>query len=334
MGICFVGKVGIKESELGTLAVLGLWAMVAINGKTSITEYGGIVINDTQRLSLTSKYILTHPSNIHLHIDASDPLCGYGRYANDPLCEDMENAKFTYEGRTKGQMGTAILRATRFIPAGHEIYVAYGGEYWADASHPLEIRRKAAERYPEWARQILHAGGEGDCNHTTCIQKRATYLQTQLDRANRKSIPDPDPKCHETQQDKDPPHKPRLQVHTPTKKSPTKTITTPAHLPRPPERSTRSTTKTTTTLGNTNNHTTALNATRQPITDIGAYFGNKPSGEQPKPLKSRRRKPKPTTQEQPTRQPTIPMAMGQTKSGARSNNNKTCPNADNPPPED
>jgi uncharacterized protein len=60
--------------------------------------------------------------------DASKTNSSLARFANDAHGTTFKNnAKFTPGGPT----GTPLLRSTRAIPAGREIYVSYGREYWS-----------------------------------------------------------------------------------------------------------------------------------------------------------------------------------------------------------
>ena len=64
-------------------------------------------------------------------IDAFHYLSCFGRYANDALHEDQCNAMIVmHNGKVK-------LRATRDILPNEEIFVHYGGGYWADRFHTL-----------------------------------------------------------------------------------------------------------------------------------------------------------------------------------------------------
>ena len=60
--------------------------------------------------------------------DASKTNSSLARFANDAHGSTFKNnAKFT----PGAQSGTPLLRTTKAIPAGREIYVSYGREYWS-----------------------------------------------------------------------------------------------------------------------------------------------------------------------------------------------------------
>ena len=60
--------------------------------------------------------------------DASKTNSSLARFANDAHGTTFKNnAKFT----PGAQSGTPLLRTTKAIPAGREIYVSYGREYWS-----------------------------------------------------------------------------------------------------------------------------------------------------------------------------------------------------------
>ena len=59
--------------------------------------------------------------------------------------------------------------------------MAYEGKYFADPDHPLELRQLVAKRYPTWAPYIMHADGEGDCQHTECILRRRYHINARID---------------------------------------------------------------------------------------------------------------------------------------------------------
>ena len=64
-----------------------------------------------------------------------------GGYANDPLNESRENARWHSEGNR------LYLHATRDIKAHEQIFIHYGVNYWADDSFALLLMIQAVERY-------------------------------------------------------------------------------------------------------------------------------------------------------------------------------------------
>jgi hypothetical protein len=61
-------------------------------------------------------------------LDAADAECGYGRYADDSLCNGTENAEWRLVG--KGKSRRIALVATTRIGKGMPIRALYGWEYW------------------------------------------------------------------------------------------------------------------------------------------------------------------------------------------------------------
>ena len=59
----------------------------------------------------------------------------------------------------------------------HEVFVAYGGEFFIDDSFSLWLREAAAAKYPEHKYRILHCAGEGDCEHGDCTAERRQLMK-------------------------------------------------------------------------------------------------------------------------------------------------------------
>ena len=75
---------------------------------------------------------------------------GYGGYANDGINmagrQDLWNAEFVLDPDDLKQE-TILLRATREILPGEQIFVWYGPEYWCDDDYPVELLYMAVIAY-------------------------------------------------------------------------------------------------------------------------------------------------------------------------------------------
>ena len=65
----------------------------------------------------------------------------YGRYAQDPINEDLVNAKILWK---RGKM---VLVATCPILPGEEVYVHYGIDYWKDRLDLLDEESRGCLLY-------------------------------------------------------------------------------------------------------------------------------------------------------------------------------------------
>ena len=98
--------------------------------------------------------IKNHKTMEFVCMDSPEEASCYGRYAQDPIDEDLVNAKILWR---KGKM---VVVATCPIAPGDEIYVHYGLDYWKDRLHFLneESRRKLE---PLLKRRFGKEKGEG-----------------------------------------------------------------------------------------------------------------------------------------------------------------------------
>ena len=190
-------RVGIGPSLLGKQAGEGLFLFETVNAGHWVADYGGAIITREQANASTSRYILRHPTNKELYIDAQNPTSGYGRFANDPLDKSKENLRMAvlpaleHTDPTQPKPPDRVgYRSTKEIKKGNEGYIAYGGEYWANSRYDIDTRRRAAKRYPEYADHILHAEGEGDCAHDKCIQLRLQHIQDIMNDTDMPPTPD------------------------------------------------------------------------------------------------------------------------------------------------
>ena len=128
-----------------------------------------------------------HPDRI---LDASAIDSCNARSINDPLDVDKENVESVLNTRPPPRHNIVNIIATKDISPGAELYMAYEGKYFADPDHPLELRQLAAKRYPAWAPYILHADGEGDCQHAECVLRRRYHINARIDSLENDKDPD------------------------------------------------------------------------------------------------------------------------------------------------
>ena len=114
------------------------------------TYYTGKVINEQEKVSSTSRYIFEIPNGTDepIYIDAADSNCGYGRYADDAMGSETENAKWEVIGTGEG-VRLALIAITT-IRKGMPIRAPYGWQYWyCPGNFPKELMQKAFRGYLE-----------------------------------------------------------------------------------------------------------------------------------------------------------------------------------------
>jgi len=119
----------VKKSTLPG-AGKGLFTKVFIPKGTRITEYKGKVMTWKEVEAEVDDHIgyVFWFSNQHV-IDAWKTKKGVAHYANDAMgITRIPGVKNNSEYET--EKGRCYIVATRDIPAGSEIFVAYGAEYW------------------------------------------------------------------------------------------------------------------------------------------------------------------------------------------------------------
>jgi hypothetical protein len=123
-------KVEIRESTLGT-GQFGLFAKKNIPTKTVICFYRG------QSFLISPEELKKRPPDFFTNRDFYDPSShafihgspqSFGTYANDPLNEQLYNARIKFI-KFNGEL-KFCLASTRNIIAGEEIFVNYGNEFW------------------------------------------------------------------------------------------------------------------------------------------------------------------------------------------------------------
>lgn len=119
----------------------GLFTKTAIPKGTRIVEYKGKVSSwkDADHADGNNGYIF-YASRNHV-IDAMKYPKALARYANDgkglsKVKGITNNSEYVHEGRK------VFIDAVRNIPAGSEILVSYGKEYWDVIKHNLKLQEK------------------------------------------------------------------------------------------------------------------------------------------------------------------------------------------------
>ena len=156
-------------------AGLGLFVTRKLRGGQFICGYPGVrvTVDEIMSAEYESKYLSAHGEDSDVIIDAKDPKWGHGRLANDSMANHLNNAEI--RRGTKGY-GLYVLRDS-VVDSRSEVFVAYGGEFFIDASFDCWLREAAAVNYPEHAYRILHIDGEGDCDHSDCRNSRRRLMQ-------------------------------------------------------------------------------------------------------------------------------------------------------------
>jgi exodeoxyribonuclease III len=137
------GRLVIMESLIPGDTGYGLFAQKAINEKDHFCSYEGQEVPIQHLLSgygnkdYVIEAIRNHKTQEMVCMDSPDASSCYGRYAQDPIDEDLVNAKIVWR---KGRM---VLRATTNIEPGDEIYVHYGLRYWKERLHYLDEESRA-----------------------------------------------------------------------------------------------------------------------------------------------------------------------------------------------
>lgn len=110
-------------------AGLGLFTKVDIRKGETIVEYKGRLClwRNVRHLDSVNGYLM-RVNRIHA-IDAAKTLKALGRYANGAKgrsrkSEISNNAEYVSDGKR------CFIEAIRNIPAGSEIFVSYGKDYW------------------------------------------------------------------------------------------------------------------------------------------------------------------------------------------------------------
>jgi exodeoxyribonuclease III len=137
------GRMVVMESLIPGDTGFGLFAGKAIKEGEYFCSYEGPEVPIEHLLSgygnkdYVIEAIKNHKTQEVVCMDSPDTNSCYGRYAQDPIDEDLVNAKIVWR---KGRM---VLRAMCKIVPGDEIYVHYGLRYWKDRLHYLDDASRA-----------------------------------------------------------------------------------------------------------------------------------------------------------------------------------------------
>lgn len=139
-------KVRVRKSQLPG-AGKGLFARVEIPKGTRIVEYTGVITTwkEVDHNDGENGYIYYVKRN-HV-IDASRTPEALARYANDArglarVRGLSNNASYTEDGLK------VYITATKDIPAGAEILVSYGKEYWDAIRHNIRVEAQRKRKGP------------------------------------------------------------------------------------------------------------------------------------------------------------------------------------------
>jgi hypothetical protein len=125
----------------------GLFLLQDIKEGEVVANYAGRRITEKirSRAGYDSSYVAASGANM---IDALDQVTkgvlSDGGFLNDPFDPSKVNCTFDDDDRDDEAI---VLRATRDILAGEELYVSYGGFYWCQDVFSIEIQRQAIAAY-------------------------------------------------------------------------------------------------------------------------------------------------------------------------------------------
>jgi exodeoxyribonuclease III len=137
------GRLTVMESLIPGDTGFGLFAGKRISKGEYFCSYEGQVVPvEHLRSGYGNKdYVIeaikNHKTMEVVCMDSPDPTSCYGRYAQDPIDEDLVNTKIVWR---KGRM---VLVAACDIEPGEEIYVHYGLRYWKERLHYLDEPSRA-----------------------------------------------------------------------------------------------------------------------------------------------------------------------------------------------
>jgi hypothetical protein len=137
------GKMVVKESLIPGDTGYGLFANKPIKEGDAFCSYEGeeVPLEYLKEGYGSKDYVIeaikNHKTMERICMDSPEVDSCYGRYAQDPIDEDLVNTKILWR---KGRM---VLIATTPIAVGDEIYVHYGLDYWRERLHYLDERSRA-----------------------------------------------------------------------------------------------------------------------------------------------------------------------------------------------
>jgi len=129
-------------------AGLGLFTLRPVQATSSLPSrilctYAGRTLTRSQVDRSTSAYIWENSTGDYI-VDAEDPLSCYGRYINDHFDEAECNCEIRmHKGRA------VVVALQEDIPAGSELFLSYGRDYWRDKlpALPNEVASRCARKY-------------------------------------------------------------------------------------------------------------------------------------------------------------------------------------------
>ncbi|MBZ4189574.1 SET domain-containing protein [Niabella beijingensis] len=118
----------------------GLFTKVAIAKNEIVTEYTGHVVPWKDVADDADNGYIFHIDDETV-IDARNDLSSFGRYANDAA--GLERVKGIRNNTEYVEEGARVfLKAKTDIPAGGEILVSYGPQYWKQVKENIRIDRE------------------------------------------------------------------------------------------------------------------------------------------------------------------------------------------------
>ena len=146
-------KLMVRHTSNPPGALRGLFATEEFKAREIITEYTGRTGLDRTTVE-DPKYDSTYafadnmPDGTTLVIDAWDPITqtvmSLAAYSNDALDPEKYNAKWWRDTKDNMRM---YLKATKKIPRGAQIFVAYGAKYWCSDKFSFHVHLKAIKAY-------------------------------------------------------------------------------------------------------------------------------------------------------------------------------------------
>ena len=137
------GKMIVKESLIPGDTGYGLFARKPIKALEEFCSYEGeeVPLEYLKKGYGNKDYVIeairNHKTLERVCMDSPGEADCYGRYAQDPIDEDLVNAKILW------REGRMVLVATVPITPGDEIYVHYGLDYWKERLHFLDEKSRA-----------------------------------------------------------------------------------------------------------------------------------------------------------------------------------------------
>jgi hypothetical protein len=157
------GRMAVMESLVPGDTGWGLFAKKAIKKGEAFCSYEGPevplqhLLDGYGNKDYVIEAIRNHKTSEVVCMDSPEEASCYGRYAQDPINEDLVNAKILW------REGRMVLVATHPIAPGEEIYVHYGLSYWRERLDYLDSASRA--RIESQIKRLMKRAGEkgGKC---------------------------------------------------------------------------------------------------------------------------------------------------------------------------